>query len=328
MSAAAPASRQRVAPPPRRGPIAALRVYVARHAQVFLASLGRLTRQPLGTAMTVVVIGIALALPASLEMLVRNARSATGSWNEALDLSVYFKREVKVAQVEQLARNLRARQGVESVRVIPADSALEEFREFSGFGPALDALEDNPLPHALVVRPAPDSSAPTDISALQRYLQNWPEVDLVQVDTEWVTRFHSILELLRRVVTLAGLLLAIGVVFIVGNTIRLDIENRRAEIEVIKLVGGSDAFVRRPFLYGGFWYGLFGGALACLLLAVGVWLLAEPVNRLAALYGSDFELAGIDLRSAGLLLGGGALLGWWGSWIAAARHLRSIEPTA
>lgn len=323
--ASAPQSGARA---PRRGPIEALRVYLARHAQVFVASLGRLTRQPLGTFMTIAVIGIALALPASLELLVRNARTATGSWNEALDLSVYFKGDVKISKVEQLARNLRERPGVAEARVIPADEALAEFREFSGFGAALDALTDNPLPHAMVVRPDADHDSPADIASLQRYLQNWPEVDLVQVDTEWVSRFHSILELLRRIVTLAGALLAIGVIVIVGNTIRLDIENRRAEIEVTKLVGGSDAFVRRPFLYGGFWYGLAGGALACGLVGLGVWLLRAPVNRLTGLYGSDFRLVGMDAATVGLLLGGGALLGWAGSWLAAARHLRSIEPTA
>lgn len=327
MSTAQTPSQARVTPA-RRGPIAALRVYVARHAQVFVASLGRLTRQPFGTLMTVTVIGIALALPASLELLVRNARSATASWNEVLDLSVYFKRDVQIRKVEQLARNLRERPGVGRVVVIPAEQALREFREFSGFGPALDALTDNPLPHAMVVRPAADRGSPSEISVLQRYLQNWPEVELVQVDTEWVTRFHSMLQLLRRIVTLAAALLAAGVVVIVGNTIRLDIQSRRAEIEVIKLVGGSDAFVRRPFLYGGFWYGLAGGALACGLVSLGLWMLADPVARVTSLYGSDFRLTGMDLRSLGTLLGGGALLGWVGSWIAAARHLRSIEPTA
>lgn len=314
--------------PSRRGPIEALRVYLARHAQVFVASLGRLTRHPFGTLMTIAVIGIALALPASLELLVRNARSATGTWNQALDLSVYLKGDVKISKVEQLARNLRERAGVGEVRVIPADKALAEFREFSGFGAALDALTDNPLPNAMVVRPDADRDSPADIAALQRYLQNWPEVELVQVDTEWVSRFHSILDLLRRVVTLAGALLAIGVIVIVGNTIRLDIENRRGEIEVTKLVGGSDAFVRRPFLYGGFWYGLAGGALACGLVGLGVRLLQGPVNRLVGLYGSDFRLAGMDGTTVSFLLGGGALLGWAGSWLAAARHLRSIEPTA
>jgi cell division transport system permease protein len=312
----------------RRGLFEWLRIYFERHAQNFVASLGRMSRQPLATLMTIAVIGIALALPASLDLLVRNARAATRGWNEALDLSVYFKADVKVSKVEQLARNLRDRPGVAAVRVVSADAALAEFREFSGFGAALDALSDNPLPNAMVVRPAADRATPSDIATLQRYLQNWPEVELVQVDTEWVSRFDSMLEVMRRLVSLASVLLAIGVVVIVGNTIRLDIENRRAEIEVTKLVGGSDAFVRRPFLYSGFWYGAGGGLLAWGLVVLGESLLRGPVSRLAGLYGSEFNLAGLDLKETAALLAGGALLGWLGSWIATARHLRGIEPQA
>lgn len=312
----------------RRGLFASIGVYFERHAQMFVGSLGRMLREPFATFMTVAVIGIALALPAALTLLVANARAATSAWDSAIELSVYFKQDVGLAKAEQLASALRERRGVAAVELIPADAALEEFREFSDFGPALDALTDNPLPHALVVRPAPDRTSPTEVAALKRHLQNWPEVDLVQVDTEWVKRFHTMLDLLRQILALVAALLAVGVVVIVGNTIRLDIENRRAEIEVTKLVGGSDAFVRRPFLYSGFWYGLVGGALACGLVAFGVWLLQEPVSRLAGLYSSDFRLLGLDQRRIALLLGGGALLGLLGSWVAASRHLRAIEPTA
>jgi cell division transport system permease protein len=313
---------------PRRGFFESLRIYCERHAQTFVSSLGRLSRQPLATFMTVAVIAIALALPASLDLFARNARAATGEWHQALDISVFFKRDVRLAKAEQLAENLRARPGVADVRFVPADTALREFREFSGFGPALDALTENPLPHSLVVRPSPQSAAPADIANLQRYLQNWPEVELVQIDREWVTRFHSMLDVLRRVVTLAGALLAVGVLVIVGNTIRLDIENRRTEIEVTKLVGGSDAFVRRPFLYTGVWYGVAGGLLAWGLVSAGVYLLSAPVNRLAGLYGSTFTLQGLGWPAIGVLVGGGAALGWFGSWISSARHLRAIEPRA
>jgi cell division transport system permease protein len=306
----------------------AIRVYLERHLQTSIGSLGRMTRAPFATLMTVAVIGIALALPACLELLVVNARSATGSWGNALDISAYFKPDVKAPKVEQLARALRERPDVEEVQVITAEAALEEFRKFSGFGTALDALTENPLPHALIVRPRADRATPQQVEALKRHIGSWPEIERVQLDTEWVNRFHAMLDLVRRIVFLAAVLLAIGVVVIVGNTIRLDIDNRRTEIEVTKLVGGSDGFVRRPFLYSGFWYGLAGGALAWTLVTVGVWLLRAPVGRLASLYGSQFRLAGLDLESTALLLGGGALLGWMGSWLAAARHLRAIEPTA
>jgi cell division transport system permease protein len=311
----------------RRGVFAAIGAYFERHAQTLVAALGRMTRQPLASLMTVMVIAIALALPAAFALLVTNALAATGSWDSAIELSVYFKRDVGVAKAEQLAQALKERPGVAAVELIPSDAALKEFREFSGFGAALDALTDNPLPHALIVRPAADYTSPSAVDLLKRHLQNWPEVDLVQVDTEWVKRFHTMLDVLRRVLGLVAALLAAGVVVIVGNTIRLDIENRRQEIEVTKLVGGSDAFVRRPFLYTGFWYGFVGGALACGLVALGLWLLQEPVNRLAGLYGSDFRLAGLDPRTMAGLLGGGTVLGWLGSWLAASRHLRAIEPS-
>jgi cell division transport system permease protein len=312
----------------RRGPAQALRVYFSRHAQTFVGSLGRLTRQPFASLFTIAVIGIALALPVSLQLFVVNARAATGSWRNAVDVTVYFKRDVVLPKVEQLAKNLRLRPGISAVTVVPADKGLAEFRRFSGFGAALDALTENPLPHVMVVSPAPDHAAPADIDSLRAYLGNWPEVDLVQIDTEWVARFNSILEVMRGVITFTTLLLAIGVVVIVGNTIRLDILNRRAEIEVTKLVGGSDAFVRRPFLYGGIWYGLGGAALALAIVQAAVALMREPVGRVAMLYGSRFHLIGLDLQQSMGLIGTGILLGLIGSWIMASHHLQAIEPTA
>jgi cell division transport system permease protein len=153
-----------------------------------------------------------------------------------------------------------------------------------------------------------------------------PGVDVVQLDTEWVSRFNAILDVVRRVVLLAAALFAAGILVIVGNTIRLDIENRRVEIEVTKLVGGNDAFVRRPFLYNGVWYGLGGGTLAWLVVTSVVLALADPVQRIAGLYGSGFALHGLDLASSAALVGGGMLLGWLGSFIVATRELRGIEP--
>jgi cell division transport system permease protein len=152
-------------------------------------------------------------------------------------------------------------------------------------------------------------------------------VDLVQLDTEWVNRLQAILAALRRGVLLAAVFLAIGVMAIVGNTIRLDIQNRRAEIEVTKLVGGSDGFVRRPFLYSGVWYGAGGATLAWLITAVVIGALRDPVSRIAGLYGSAFELEGLPTIATLGLLGVGVVLGWLGSFTAATRHLRQIEPT-
>lgn len=302
--------------------------WITRHLQAAFGAAGRLARSPLATILTVLVIGLALALPAGLKLFVDNARSATGDFANAVDLTVYFKADVPLAKVEQLGRSARERSGVARVDVIPADQALEEFRQYSGFGLALEALEGNPLPHVLNVRPAREADSPAAVEELERYFGSWPEVELVQMDTEWVRRFNAILDVLRRVILVAAAVLGLGVLAVIGNTIRLEILNRRAEIEVTKLVGGSNGFVRRPFLYTGTLYGFLGGAIAWMITAGAVAFLAPAVTTLAAAYGSAFVLSGLGLRDAAMLVGIGIALGWLGAWIAAARHLAAIEPRA
>jgi cell division transport system permease protein len=301
--------------------------WLTRHAQTSIGSLGRLSQQKLATILTVLVIGIALALPACLHLLISNAQTATGNWNRAVDLTVFLKRPTSVEEAKRIVDRIKQRRDVSSVELIPADEALKEFRRDSGFGAAIEALNDNPLPHTLVVRPSEGFTTAASLDALAADLRAQPSVEIVQLDTAWVNRLNAILEAIRRGLALAAGLLALGVMVIVGNTIRLDIQNRRAEIEVTKLVGGSDAFVRRPFLYNGIWYGL-GGSLTAWIITVGVTgVLREPVGRIAGLYGSAFELGGLDLKATLILLGSGIVLGWLGSYLAATRHLRAIEPT-
>jgi cell division transport system permease protein len=303
-----------------------MKQWLERHVQTFVGSLGRLWQHPFSTLLTVLVIGIALALPACLHVLVQNVRAASGGWSNALDISVYMKPAATLEQARQAAERVRKRRDVEDVKLVEADDALEEFRRNSGFGEALDALKDNPLPHALVVRPAAEFREASQVEGLTEELRKIDHVDLVQLDTAWVSRFNAILDVVRRVVLLAAGLFALGILVIVGNTIRLDIENRRDEIEVTKLVGGSDAFVRRPFLYSGVWYGLGGALIAWLIVIVVISVLGDPVQRIAGLYGSTFELNGLGLEGTGVLLLGGVVLGWLGSFIAATRELRGIEP--
>jgi cell division transport system permease protein len=297
-----------------------------RHFQTMIGSLGRLWQQPFATMLTIVVIGIALALPACLHVLVQNVRTASGGWSSALDISVYMKPDATLEQAQRAADRIRQRRDVDAVTLIEADAALAEFRRDSGFGAALDALKDNPLPHALVVRPDAEFREAGRVQSLSQELRKIDGVEIVQLDTEWVSRFNAILDVVRRGVFLAAGLFALGILVIVGNTIRLDIENRRGEIEVTKLVGGSDAFVRRPFLYNGVWYGLTGGITAGIIVAIVVAVLSSPVQRIAGLYGSQFELQGVGLVGWLALLFGGALLGWLGSFIVATRELREIEP--
>jgi cell division transport system permease protein len=175
------------------------------------------------------------------------------------------------------------------------------------------------------VRPVDDASV-EELAALGEELQERPYVDIVKLDTEWVERLNAILDFLRRIVVIASVLLIVAVIIIVGNTIRLDIQNRRDEIEVLKLLGASDGFVRRPFLYIGLWYGMVGGLFALLLLISSGWLLASPLERLMGLYGTDMNLMGMNLTTALIVTGGGILSGWGGAWSAVTRHLVAIQP--
>lgn len=300
--------------------------WVTRHLQSMFAALGRLLRRPLSTLLTTLVIAVALALPAGLWLVVKNARAATGDLATAVQVTTYMKVGTPIARADQLARQLRERPEVASVRVIPAEQALKEFREYSGFGSALDALTDNPLPHALVVQPRVEQRDGGTIEALRAFLTAAPDVDIVQADAEWARRLAALLDVLRTLFLAAAGLLAVGVLAVIGNTIRLEIGARREEIEVTKLVGGSDAFVRRPFLYAGLFQGLFGGLLSLGLVALVIAAVEAPIARLTALYGGRFRLGGLSLEEAGIVLLVGASLGLIGAWIGAARHLSRIEP--
>jgi cell division transport system permease protein len=302
-----------------------MKALLTRHLQNALAALGELSRHPVATILTVAVIGIALALPASLQVLVQSGQKFAGSWQDIRDFSVYLKPGTALDAARDLAQLLQKRPGIAEIKVIPADDALAEFREDPAFGEVLKVMKSNPLPHTLVVRPAAEAS-PEQLAGIKTELSARPEVDLVQLDTQWLARLAAILDVVRRTVWIAAVLLIGAVIVIVGNTIRLDIQSRRQEIEVSKLLGATDAFVRRPFLYTGFWYGILGGLVALMVLGAGLLLLSTPLERLLRLYGTGFGGFGLSPANAGMVIGGGLLAGWAGAWAAVARHLSAIQP--
>jgi cell division transport system permease protein len=304
--------------------VRAVRNYLGLHRDNLVGAVRRLTQQPFASTLTILVIAVALALPVALRVAVNNAGALSESWQGAADFTVYLDMDASDATAQGTARAIEDRADVAAVTLIDRDAALAEFRAQSGFGEALDALESNPLPHTLVVRPA--SGIDADVETLAAAIRALPEADLVQMDTAWVTRLRAILALTGRLVDLATVVLGLAVAIVVGNTIRLEINSRSVEIEVTKLVGGTDAFIRRPFLYLGLCYGLAGASLAQVVVTLGLWVLGPAVRDVAALYGSTFALRGLSLLESGGLLLGGALLGWAGAWLAAARHLRAIEP--
>ncbi|MDH5518185.1 MAG: permease-like cell division protein FtsX [Gammaproteobacteria bacterium] len=306
---------------------APLKAYFIHHVRVFLSSLGELTRRPIASMMTMTVIAIALALPAGMYLLLHNVHQVSADWDSSSQMSLFIKDRVTMKTVDQLAHRLNLRNDIESTRVISPDQALEDFIRISGFGDALNSLDKNPLPAVIVIQPIINNHNPLQASQLLNEMKNLPEVDIAQLDLEWVKRLYSMLEIASRAVWIISILLGVAVVLTVGNTIRLDIQNRKEEIVVTKLIGATNAFIRRPFLYTGLWYGLAGSILALLMTNIALFLLASPVQKLSRLYNSDFELIGLSFDNSVILLFTSCLLSLAGSWLAVGRQLSKIEPT-
>ena len=304
-----------------------IQTYFLRHLQVFFYSLGQLMRSPLSLLMTSAVIGIALALPAGLHIVLKNVQSISGDLDSAAQISLFLKKSTSERQAQQLLSQIRKMPQINSVQYISRQQALAEFKRLSGFGNALKALEKNPLPAVIVVQPSITQSNARTTQALVSELQAKPHVDIAQLDMQWINRLYSIMDIIRRGVVILTGLLALAVLLVIGNTIRLAIQNRRDEIVIIKLIGGTDRFIRRPFLYTGFWYGLLGGLIALLLVVSSLLLLSGPIEALTQSYESPFSMQIIDFNSSSWLILGSILLGLSGSWVAVERHLREIEPT-
>ncbi len=297
--------------------------WLKRHREALGEAWARARRAPLATLLTVAVIGITLALPGGLFLAVDNVQRLAAGWETGGQVSLFLKQDVSDAEAGKLAEKIRRHAGVKSVSVITRAQALTEFKKHSGFGEALNLLDRNPLPAVLVVEPA--RLDPEALGRLSAELGHDPRVEIASLDLDWVRRLHAILEFARRAVAILAGLLGAAVLIIVGNTVRLAVLSRREEIEVTKLVGGTDAFIRRPFLYSGLLTGLLGGVAAFLFVGIALLLLAGPAQELAALYGTRLQIAGL----AGLVLSlplAGAALGWLGSRLAVGRHLRLIEP--
>ncbi|WP_263261368.1 permease-like cell division protein FtsX [Pseudomonas sp. RIT-PI-S] len=298
--------------------------WLESHRASFVDSLKRLGRQPFGSFFTCLVMAVALSLPMGLSLLLKNVERLGGSWQRAAQISLYMRMEAGSREGEALVSQAKALAGVGDAEFISREKALEAFQQQSGLGEAIKELPDNPLPGVVVVTPL-EVDKPA-LEALREQLAQLPNVEQAQLDLVWVERLAAILKLGDRFVFGLAVLLISALLLVIGNTIRLHIENRRNEIEVIKLVGGTDAYVRRPFLYMGALYGFGAGLLAWAVLAFGLdWLNGAVVN-LAGLYGSDFALGGVPAADGLSLLLGAVLLGYIGAWIAVARHLRELAP--
>lgn len=301
-----------------------LHAWLESHRSSLLDSLRRLGKQPIGSFFTCLVMAVALSLPMGLSLILSNIERLGGSWQRAAQISLYLKLDTSVRDGEALREQIRTLPGVADAEYVSREQALNEFQQQSGLGEALRELPDNPLPGVVVVTPHEVDKAA--LEALRGRLAELPGVQQAQLDLQWVERLSAILKLGQHFVFGLTLLLVLALLLVIGNTIRLHIENRRNEIEVIKLVGGTDGYVRRPFLYMGALYGVGAGLLAWAVLAFGLDWLNAAVVRLAGLYGSDFALGGVPVDDGLSLLLGAVLLGYIGAWLAVARHLSELAP--
>jgi cell division transport system permease protein len=286
-------------------------------------SMQRLWFNPLSTWITLAAIAIALSLPTSLHLLLKNLQTLTSDKREVPTITLFLKQSVTEQQAKDRAELMSEMPEIDNVRVVTREEALAEFRNITGFAETLKTLDENPLPNVLIVTPKLSllGNLEMDASEFSRKLKAFPEVDEVQIDVEWVERLRAILRIAERIVLVVSILLGLTVLLVVGNTIRLDIENRKDEIRVTRLIGATNAYIRRPFVYGGIWFGLFGGILSLVIVQVALLFLVPPVTTLANLYGSTFTLHGVDVLMTLEILLSSSLLGIIGAWLAVGRYL-------
>ncbi|MDR1275778.1 MAG: permease-like cell division protein FtsX [Candidatus Accumulibacter sp.] len=296
-----------------------MRRFLTQHASAFSDAVHKLLAFPLGTLLSLVVIGTALSLPAAGWLVLDNLRDLAGGVPKPQQISLFMVPSADKRAFDEVELRLRlARVG--SWRFVPRDEALERLKAIEGVPEILATLPKNPLPDAFIVEP--EDIRPEAVESLARTFSNWPEVEHVQLDSEWVRRFDVFLRIGRLMIVMLAGLFGGALIIVTFNTIRLQILAQADEIEVARLIGATNAFVRRPFQYFGFLQGLLGGLFAVSLVVAGAALLSGPLDELVALYGGRWSLRGLDLALAGSLTGIGALLGWVGAQLSVAVHLR------
>ncbi|PJK07495.1 cell division protein FtsX [Lysobacteraceae bacterium NML120232] len=305
---------------PQTAPQPGINAWLEQHLYSLTASLGRALRKPWATLLTIGVMAVALSLPLGLGLALANVERFAGNVQQARVLSVFLQQDTEAARVAALADELRAWPEVASLEWRTPEAGLQNLRQNPALADAIDQLEDNPLPHLFILTPRDDEAA------LAERLKTLPESDLVQHDALWRERLDQWLAFGERLAWVLAILLGAGALLVVGNTVRLDIQSRKEEIGVLQLLGATDGFIRRPFLYLGAWYGLAAGVLALGFLALAHHYLAGPLGKLAASYASSFALQGLSLGQAGMVIVAAGLLGWLGAGIVAGHFLRQTRP--
>lgn len=307
-------------------PYQRLMMFFVSHIRQALGSLGELWRSKASSMMTIGVLGLSITLPSTLYVMVKNAENIGSGWEQASQISLFLKQDVSQGDVNQLLKRIQLWPEIDTIKYISAEQALDEFKQLSGFGDAIAYLDKNPLPHVVIVTPTSGYASPEAARLLLEKLIDEREVDIGKLDIEWLERLHALLEVVKDLVTIIALLLFLAVVLIIGNTIRLNILSKKDEILVMKLVGATDAFIQRPFMYTGFWYGLLGGLLAWIAVMLILWWMSSSINAVSELYQKSFNLTGADFSTFLWMLSVSVFLGLSGSLLSVKRHVREIEP--
>ena len=299
---------------------------IRQHFQQVFTSFSELWKTPFATLMTIFVLGLALSLPSVFHVLYKNAERVTGMWDGASEISLFLKKDISEPRVQVLINKLALYNDIDSVTYISRHQALEEFKEMSSFSTALNYLDENPLPAVLVVVPTKVAMTSAGSKLLVAKLQREEGIDLVRVDVDWIGKLQAILTLLVDIVIAIAVLLLASVILIVSNTIRLNILNQRDEIEVLKLVGATNSFIQRPYLYVGAWYGLLGGVIARVLTLGMVSWIQSGVMGLMGLYQLQFEISLLNFDEVMTLFAIATALGFIASYISVKQYLVKIEP--
>ncbi|MBN8446288.1 MAG: permease-like cell division protein FtsX [Gammaproteobacteria bacterium] len=297
---------------------------VATHARQAVSSLGELWRTPVWAFVTVAVLGVSMTLPATLHLLVKNIQQVSRSYDQSFEISLFLKNEATPTDIASFVTILQGDPQVAKVRLIDKAAAMAEFKQQSGFGEAIRFLDQNPLPDVLVV--TPKENLPSAAEDLLQKLEKERFVDLAKLDISWLERLAALMALMQQAVYTIAVLLLCAALLVIGNTIRLLIMDKKAEIEVMKLVGATDAFIQRPFLYTGVWLGIFGGFLAFLVIEFMILWLRAAIAKVTQLYQSDFVINSLSLAEFGVLMAIGTGLGLFGSYLAVRSHIKAIEP--
>lgn len=297
-----------------------------QHVEQFFNSFNELWKTPIGSLMTIFVLGIALSFPCVFHVFYKNIERVTAQWDRASEISLFLEKDLSEQRIQVLINKLSLYNEIGSITYISSHQALEEFKKMSGFSKALSYLDENPLPAVLLVIPKNESMDIANSKLLVAKLKSEQEIDLVRLDIDWIEKVQAIVSLLVDIVMAIALLLLTSILLIMSNTIRLNILNQRTEIEVLQLVGATNDFIRRPFLYVGAWYGFFGGIIAWLLTSVLVFWLEGGVLNLMRLYQVQFDIAFLNFNEILFLLGGSTLLGVVTSYVSVKQYLFRISP--